>query len=313
MRRCLSGLTLLLAVALLSTAVTAAEQASPKAAKKRVAVFTFQDKTDENYHWWNGKGVGEGMADMLATALVKSGRYRVMERQEMDKLLGEQHLAESGVVTPESAAKAGKMLGVELAVIGAVTEFGYKERSTGGALKKFGVGGGVSQYTSVVGIDVRFVNTTTGEILKADNVRRQKSAMGLNVDTRSVNFDSESKFDDSLVGKATREAVEDVVKLLDQQGGAATWEAKVVSVKEGEIIINSGSEAGVKVGDKFFIYHIGEEMKDPDTGESLGSEETKIGVIEVVNNSFGGKGKASICKIVQSFGTPVAGDVVRQK
>ncbi|MGQ0645913.1 MAG: CsgG/HfaB family protein, partial [Elusimicrobiota bacterium] len=108
--------------------------------KKRVAVFTFQDKTDRSYHWWGGKSVGDGMADMLATALVKSGRYRVMERQQMEHLLKEQGLGAAGVVTPQSAAKIGKMLGVELAVMGAVTEFGYKKQSTGGALKKVGIG-----------------------------------------------------------------------------------------------------------------------------------------------------------------------------
>ena len=43
--------------------------------KKRVAVFTFEDKSDQGWHWWDGKSPGDGMADMLTTTLVKSGKY----------------------------------------------------------------------------------------------------------------------------------------------------------------------------------------------------------------------------------------------
>jgi curli biogenesis system outer membrane secretion channel CsgG len=76
-------------------------------AKKRVAVFVFEDKTDHRYHWWNGQPVGDGMSEMLTTTLVKSGKYRVMERAQMEKLLQEQGLGMSGAVTPQTAAQAG--------------------------------------------------------------------------------------------------------------------------------------------------------------------------------------------------------------
>ncbi|MDZ7288342.1 MAG: CsgG/HfaB family protein [candidate division KSB1 bacterium] len=291
----------------------ASAQEKAKSTKKRVAVFNFEDKTDHAWHWWTGQPVGHGMADMLITALVKSGRYRVMERQEMEKLLQEQGLGMAGIVTPESAAKAGKMLGVELAIVGAVTEFGYKKQSTGGALKKIGIGATVSKQAASVGIDVRFVNTTSGEILKAENVRKEKSKIGGSLDTQDINFDSQAQFDESLVGKATREAIEEIIKLLDEQSGIETvWEAKVVMMKEDQVIINKGAEDGVKVGERFVIYRAGEEMIDPDTGESLGSEETKVGTLEVVNNNFGGKGKASACKIVSGSDFQ-KGDMVRQK
>jgi curli biogenesis system outer membrane secretion channel CsgG len=292
---------------------TTSAQDKQKTGKRRVAVFTFQDKTDHRYHWWGGRSPGDGMVDMLTTALVKSGRYRVMERQQMEKLLHEQGLGMSGIVTPESAARAGKMLGVEIAVIGAVTEFGYKKQSTGGALRKLRIGGSVSEQSAVVGIDVRFVNTTTGEILKADNVRKENSKTGVSLRTQDVNFRTQAQFDESLVGQATREAIEDIVKLLDEQaGGETVWEAKVVTMKDDQVIINAGTESDIKVGQRFVVYHTGKELIDPDTGESLGSEETKIGEIQVINNNFGGKGKASACKVLSGSGF-LKGDMVREK
>lgn len=279
--------------------------------KMRVAVFTFQDKTDHRWHWWNGQPVGDGMADMLITALVKSGRYWVMERTEIDQLLKEQNLGMSGITTPESAAKAGKVLGVELAVVGAVTEFGYKKQSTGGALKKLGVGASVSKQSATVGVDVRMVNTSSSEILAAENVRKEKIKMGGSFENEDISFDTEAQFDETLVGKATREAVNDIVKLLDQQGGVAA-SYKIISSTGGKIIINGGAEDGLKVGDRLMIYRAGEELIDPDTGESLGSEESKVGEIEVVDNNVGGKGKASNCRIV-SGSDLMKGDMVRQK
>lgn len=292
---------------------TVVAQEKTKTGKKRVVVFNFEDKTDHTWHWWGGQQVGHGMADMLTTALVKSGNYRVFERAEIDKVLQEQALGQSGVVTPESAAKAGKMLGAEIAVVGAVTEFGHKKQSTGGALKRIGVGAAVSKQSATVGVDVRIVNISTGEILKAENVRKENAKSGLSLDTREGSFDNQAQFDESVVGKATRAAIEEIVKLLDEQtGGNAPWEAKVVMMKDGQVIINAGSETEVKVGERFAVYRGGEEMVDPDTGESLGAEETKVGEIEVVNNNFGGKGKASSCKIVSGSDFQ-KGDLVRQK
>jgi curli biogenesis system outer membrane secretion channel CsgG len=279
--------------------------------KTRVAVFDFEDKTDHAWHWWTGQPVGHGMADMLVTALVKSGRYRVMERAEMEKLLQEQSLGMSGITTPESAAKAAKVLGVEIAIIGAVTEFGYKKQSTGGALKKIGIGGSVSKQSATVGVDVRLVNVSSSEILAAENVRKEKSKMGGSFDNEDISFDTQAQFDETLVGKATREAIDDVVKLIDQKGGVASG-YKIISATAGKIIINGGKEDGVNLGDRFTIYRAGEELVDPDTGESLGSEETQVGMIEVIDNNTGGKGKASTCKIVSGSDLQ-KGDMVRQK
>ena len=54
--------------------------------------------------------------------------------------------------------------------------------------------------------------------------------------------------------------------------------AKVIKVlDEYQVVINKGSENGVKKGDRFLVYKIGDEMKDPDTNESLGNLEIVCG------------------------------------
>ena len=303
--------SLLLCCVLITTFQTYAfdNSTKKKRIKKRIAVFVFEDKTDRSYFWWNRKGVGEGVSDMLITELVKTNKYRVIERSELDAILQEQDLGTSGIVTAESAAKVGKVLGVELAVMGAVTEFGYKKSSTGGSFKGFGVG--VSSQSATVGMDLRMVNTTTAEILSAENVRSEKSAKGVDLDTRDLDFSSQKEFDESLVGKAARDAVEDIIKMIGKQAPKLTWQAKVVMEKSGSVFINAGANSGIESGDVFAVYREGEELKDPDTGLLLGSIEKKVGEIKVVNAEIG-EGKAAQCSITSGSGFQ-RGDIVRME
>ena len=267
--------------------------------KKRIAVFVFEDKTDKSWRWWNNKGVGNGVSDMLTTALVKSGNYRVIERMELDKILNEQDFGQTGRITAQSAAKVGQVLGVELAVMGSVSEFGYKKGETGGAIK--GIGIGVSNQSATVGIDVRMVNTSTGEIMTAENVRKQKASKGLKIRTRKLAFKDQKSFDESLVGKAAREAIESIVSMIDSSAEDIPWQAKVIIEKAGVVFINSGEADGLQVGDTFAVYSKGEDLIDPDTGISLGSVDSKIGVIKITDASIG-NGKASKCAIVEGSG-----------
>jgi len=60
---------------------------------------------------------------------------------------------------------------------------------------------------------------------------------------------------------------------------------------------------------KFIVYSKGEEVIDPETGLSLGSETKKIGAIEVIAD-FGLEGKACTAKITSGQGFK-AGDIIR--
>lgn len=276
--------------------------------KKRVAVFNFEDKSDQSWHWWDGKSPGDGMADMLTTELVKSGKYTVIERQEIQSLMDEQNLGMSGRVTEQSAAQIGKLLGVELAVVGAVTEFGQTKGGTGGSFG--GIGIGVKKQKATVAVDVRFINTSTGEIIAAENVRKEESSSGLKISTPEFGFDNRNDFDNSLVGKATRAAVDDIVAMIESQMQALPWEGKIILVQGTTLYMKPGSDSGVNVGDTFAVYSEGQELIDPDTGLSLGSEETKIGTIEVTSLVSGGKAAKAVAKMGSGF---KKGDLVRLK
>ena len=57
--------------------------------------------------------------------------------------------------------------------------------------------------------------------------------------------------------------------------------AKVLVKRDNTVTINRGEGSGVAVGDTFNVFALGEEMVDPDTKESLGREEVKVGKVKI--------------------------------
>ncbi len=283
-------------------------QAQERILKKRIAVITFEDKSDQSVSWGTHfRDAGDGMADMLTTALVESGRYVVLERSEIDRILQEQDLGVAGIVTPETAAQVGRTLGAEILVFGAVTEFGYKSKTTGGRFGGVSVGKKSSEAT--VAVDVRLVNATTTLIVAAKNVRETEKKSGFDVQVEDMGFEDLSQFDETLAGKATRKAINKTVELIDEHSPSIPWQGKVILAQNESVYINAGAVGGVQVGDRFQVIRPGEPLVDPDTGLELGTVETTVGEIQVVDNQVG-NGKAAQCQSILGAAFQ-RGDIIR--
>jgi curli biogenesis system outer membrane secretion channel CsgG len=272
--------------------------------KKRLAVSRFEDRTGSGYH-----SLGEGIADMLITALVKSGKFIVIERQEIERVLQEQQFGGSGMVTPETAPKVGQILGAELFIVGSVSEFGQKENNISGGMSM--LGGGISRKQSRAVVDIRLINTTTGEIVAAESEEGTESTTGISVRYEDIDFSNQNSWNDTDIGKAAREAINGCVKLIADNMTKIPWSGKILKINaDGTMLMKPGSEGKVEPGMEFFVFRKGEEVKDPDTGLVLGAEETEIGKIEVIEDAL--KGKAAKAKILQGTDFKV-GDIVRDK
>jgi curli biogenesis system outer membrane secretion channel CsgG len=268
--------------------------------KKRIAVSAFHDGS--GYH-----GGGTGVSDMLATALVKSGKFVVVERKEIEKVLQEQKMGLSGVITEETAPQVGRMLGVDMLVVGSVSELGTKQRSIGGSIPL--VGAGVTTKTARAAVDIRLVNTTTGEIIAAETEEGTESNLGVDVRYESINFSDVSAWDNTDVGKACRQAIDGCVELITENMDKIPWSGRIIKVSsDGSIIMKPGSEGNVQSGMVFDVFRRGEELKDPDTGLALGFEEAKVGQIKASGDMLAGK--AAKASVVTGTGFK-AGDIIR--
>ncbi|MDM7925235.1 MAG: CsgG/HfaB family protein [bacterium] len=169
--------------------------------KMTVAVIDLANRTD-----FDDPRIGQGVSRMLITALVNSGRFSVVERDEkvLSKLIDEQKLGMTGAVTSETAAEAGKLLGARAVVVGEVSEFGI--RKTGA----FVGAGGTRTITTRVVIDARLVDAETAEVLAGETgvgtSRTRTSGVAL-----TFEFGTEG-FDETTIGIAARRAVNRVAE-----------------------------------------------------------------------------------------------------
>lgn len=267
--------------------------------------------------------IGAGAAKMLETALVKSNNFAVFTRRELDKVLKEQALGKTGMVTPQSAAKAGNLLGVNAIVIGSVTEFGEKKSGTqisGQAMRALtahergsgkgwamilGAGAlGFSKAAARVVIDVQLIDTTTGRIIIADSSEGVESSLGISV----AGISTGSSIDDTKVGKALRKSIHKLVNAFSREMAKTPWNGKIIKVRGRNVYINAGLTSNIKAGSVFDVYRKGEELIDPGTGESLGFEESLAGeaqAVQIMNRAS---------KAVVKSGTRFRrGDIVRLK
>ena len=85
---------------------------------------------------------------------------------------------------------------------------------------------------------------------------------------------------------------------------------KVVKVKDNQLTINRGKDGGLKKNMKLVLFKVEEELFDPDTGLSLGKDETYIGDVKVIRV----KPKFSVVKILKldSEEEVSVGDIIRK-
>ena len=315
------------ALAVLTGATVYAQAPGASGRRPRVAVLDFEYATvyrDVQLIFGQNIDVGKGITDLLVTNLVKDGSYSVIERKALDKILAEQNFSNSNRADATSAAKIGKMLGVDAIIVGSITQFGNDTKNTGiggvgAGLGKIGIGG-VSQKQSkaVVGLTARIINVDTGEIMavaegKGESKRTSTSLAGggggwSGFGAGAVNFGA-SDFQQTIIGEAVKAATDkmttDVIadrpKVEIRQAPTVTVTGLVAAVAGGQIVLNVGGKAGVKVGDQFSVERVSQEIKDPATGKVIRRLSSSIGILKVVDVDD----QSSVAEVVSGTGFKV--------
>jgi curli biogenesis system outer membrane secretion channel CsgG len=305
-------------------------QSAPQ--KKRVAVLDFDYGTVRSNVaaiWGTDQDVGKGIADMLVQKLVEDGKYRVIERKALDKILAEQNFSNSDRADPATAARIGKVLGVDAIIIGSITQFGRDDKSTtvgggGYGLGRFGLGGVQKRDAKAVcNITARMVDTSTAEILAAVTGNGQSKRSGASLvgagggggSGGAGAFDMSSKnFGATILGEAVSAAVTSTGDQLDQKADAlptnkADVSGLVADVSGNTLILNVGRNAGVQVGDTLDISRAVRTVKDPATGKVIKTVTDKVGTATVTDvdassstATFTGSGAAKVGDVAKTPG-----------
>ncbi len=246
--------------------------------KKIVAVSNFENKTS----YVGQINLDSGMADQLIDALMQSGMFVVLEREMLKDVMEEQDLAATGRTAKSASARTGSITSAQILIKGTVTEFEDKSSGSGQGVNFGGFNFGMQRSEAHVGLIIRLIDTTTGQVLDSQRVEGKAEAGGLawGANVQGVNFGTEG-FKKTPLGKAVQMAVDNAVVYVTERLGNLTFKGRIVNVKDNIIYVSVGSTIGAKAGDTFTVFSRGEELVDPVTGELLGSEEKRVGRIGI--------------------------------
>jgi len=173
--------------------------------KTKIAVLDFQMQGEQS----SAKDMGKIVAEWLITGLVETGRFDVIERRLLEKILEEQKLGVTGAIDPNSAAQLGKILGVKTIVSGTVTNLE-----------------GMSE------INARLINVDTASIVAAERVRassadRLRDLVMKITEKIALAFPMEGY----VVQRTDKKVIVDLGRLIGVKPGM-----KFVAFKEGRVI-----------------------------------------------------------------------------
>ena len=236
--------------------------------------------------------IGGGVAAMMTTALKESDRFIVLERAKLSEVLTEQQMKGEGLVSKQTGPKLGRIIGANLMVFGAITEFGTDDKgggfsvgASGGSVSNL-FGGAISRQTAEgrVVIDLRIVDTTTTEITEVYRIKEEISSSGWDA---SIGYDNVSfgtnRFMKTPIGQAVRKCINQAVQMIAVKANDMPWRAQVVDYDGEELYINAGSGAGIQIGDNFIVERIVKKLTDPETGQLLSVRKKELGLVRITS------------------------------
>jgi len=299
--------------------------------KKRVAVLDFDYGTVRSVvqaYFGTDQDVGKGISLLLEQKLVQDGKYRVVDRNTLDKILKEQNFSNSDRVDASSAAKIGQILGVNCIIVGSITQFGRDDKHVGGGAAAYGLGkiglGGLHKNDSkaVVNVTAKMVDVNTAEILAVVTGTGESKRSGFGVGGGGGGWSGggggaldmgSSNFANTILGEAVNAAVANMGQQLDDKASIlptvkVSVSGLVADVTGNTLILNVGSKAGVKVGDQLSISRKVKDVKDPTTGAVIKTITSELGTATVTEVDEG-----SATATFNGSGTPKVGDVAKSQ
>ncbi len=275
--------------------------------KIRVAIWDFENHAEQS--WWFYGDLGPAARNNIDTAFAEnqalSAKFSVIEREKLDMVLKEQGLGTTGALDQQTAAQVGKVLGIKYIITGGIDKFSINTTKGGFG----GIGGSFTKAEAT--INMRLIDTTTAERVVAVSADGSVKKGGGFAKGAALSHEDEWGIASEAIEKASQAVVEQfaaskALANLNAGGVMAGAEGKIIKVDGTKAWINMGEASGIKVGDKFTVVAVGEELRDPDTGQVLGADEktTGEGVVSEVADRYA---------IMTFTGKAAAKDIVRKK
>jgi len=181
--------------------------------KPRIGVLRFTNNTHAS--WWHG-GTGSELQDMLIAELATTEAFSILERKELDKVIGELKLGESGLVDPATKSELGKLKGAKYLIAGTVSSFEHNTSGTDGGVSFMGFNVGGKKESAYIAVDVKLIDVETGEIVESKTIEANSSGGGLKVSGSVLGMSGGlGKHEKTPTGKAIRGCIVHVADYLE--------------------------------------------------------------------------------------------------
>lgn len=245
--------------------------------------------------------IGKGILAMFTKRLAEQGKFRVVERANIKKVMAEQDLGASNRVKQGTQSRLGRITGADAILMGTIVTFGRddKRKTIGG----FGVGpralGGLKIKTgedkAVVVISFRLVDAETSEVIATGEARGESTRKQNGVDVGALvnrgggaaTVDmTAANFGETIIGEATTQSVDKLAGELNANEGKIAMrsldiESRIAEVVGAQIYLSSGATEGVRKCDRFEVLKIVKEVKDPVTKDVIDMVTEKVGELLV--------------------------------
>ena len=250
--------------------------------------------------------VGLNLAALLKSALYDTGRFVVLDRQNLNSVMREQDLQTSGRAAKASeVAQTGKIRSARYMAGGAISEVTYDRSGGGGTfgiptpIGAFAVGG--DKNTAQITCIVTLTDTTTTEIIAKERIVGRASEGKVSGGYSGYVSLAGTGYEKTPIGQAAQEIINQATRFIALKMERIPFSGSVISSSEdGRILINRGSNYNITPGMVLAMTSAGKELIDPETGAVLGREDGKpLGNLRVDEV----KEKFSYC-VMESAGSP---------
>ena len=239
-----------------------------KVIKRKVAIGRFSNETQYAkgiFYDKENDPMGKQALDILSAKLAASGKFMLLERGDLEKLLEEAKNSENGAAT----------IGADYLIIGSITEFGRK--NTG----KSGVFSSVKTQIVEAAVAIRLVDVSTGLIIYSDE---GKGSAELTTKT-TMGVGGRADYDATLSDKAISEAIGQLVENIINKCTNKPWRSYFLAYDADAQLISGGASQGIKAGDIFNVKTRGRKVKNPQTGVMIELPGKVIGKVTVIETA----------------------------
>ena len=224
------------------------------------------------------------LTDKIATKIIQSHRFNVIDRSYLDKVLTEQDLHLTGLIDESTVVQMGKILGVHKLIIGSFTRSSTEHHKA-----EYSSGQKVSDayYSAVVQTSIKLLDVESARYLEA----AEAEGIGQGADRRNALLN------------ALDEVAAAVMKSFEKYFAI---QAYITSIDKARVTLDRGSSGGVKAGMNFLVYDI--PGSDNQAMPAIGAGNKSVGIVRIVST----ESETALGRIMAGFDKVKAGHLLRE-